>query len=77
MGARRLHPKSKFLSFALGVVGLILLELPSYKPKEVQLLNLNLDKSDSDYWICHCCGELNPRGPNLRLKEVSNGLGKN
>ena len=62
---------------ALGVVELTLLELPNYKPKEAQLLNLNLDKSALDYWICHCCGELNQRVPNLRLKEVSNGLGKN
>jgi hypothetical protein len=31
----------------------------------------------SDYWICHCCRELNPRVPKLHLKEVSNGLGKN
>ena len=34
-------------------------------------------KQSSDYWICHCCGELNPRGLNLHLKEVSNGLGEN
>jgi hypothetical protein len=31
----------------------------------------------SDYWICHRCGELNPRAPKFDLKEVSNGLGKN
>ena len=62
---------------ALGVVGLTLLTLPTYKPKEARRLNLNWDKTDSDYRICHCCGELNPRVPNLRLKEVSNGLGKN
>ena len=29
----------------------------------------------SDYWICHCCGELNLRVPNFDLKEVSHGLG--
>src|ERR1041384_7637121 len=34
-------------------------------------------KQYSDYWICHCCGELNPRVSNVRLKEVSNGLGEN
>jgi hypothetical protein len=31
----------------------------------------------SDYWICHRCGELNLRVPNLDLTEVSHGLGKN
>jgi hypothetical protein len=36
----------------------------------------SVTKSYSDYWICHCCGELNARVPNLHLKEVSNGLGK-
>jgi hypothetical protein len=34
-------------------------------------------KQYSDYWICHCCGELNPRRSNVQLKEVSNGLGEN
>ena len=34
-------------------------------------------KQYSDYWICHCCGELNPRVLNLHLREVSNGLGEN
>jgi hypothetical protein len=34
-------------------------------------------KQYSDYWICHCCGELNLRVPNLSSKEVSHGLGKN
>ena len=34
-------------------------------------------KQYSDYWICHCCGELNLRVPNLSLKEESHGLGKN
>jgi hypothetical protein len=34
-------------------------------------------KQYSDYWICHCCGELNPRASNVHLKEVSNGLGEN
>jgi hypothetical protein len=34
-------------------------------------------KQYSDYWICHCCGELNVRVPNLSLKEESHGLGKN
>jgi hypothetical protein len=34
-------------------------------------------KQYSDYWICHCCGELNPRVSNLSLKEVFNGLGEN
>ena len=32
-------------------------------------------KQYSDYWICHCCGELTRRVPNFN-KEVSNGLGK-
>jgi len=32
-------------------------------------------KQYSDYWICHCCGELNLRVPNSDLKEVSHGLG--
>jgi hypothetical protein len=34
-------------------------------------------KAYSDYWICHCCGELNRRVQNLHLREVSNGLGEN
>ena len=34
-------------------------------------------KQYSDYWICHCCGELNQRVPNLNLREVSYGLGEN
>jgi hypothetical protein len=33
-------------------------------------------KRCSDYWICHCCGELNRRVQNLHLKGVSNGLGE-
>jgi hypothetical protein len=35
----------------------------------------SVTKRFSDYWICHRCGELNPRVPNLQLREVSNGLG--
>jgi len=35
----------------------------------------SLAKQSSDYWICHHCGELNLRVPNLYLKEVSHGLG--
>ena len=31
----------------------------------------------SDYWICHCCGELTRRVQNFHLREVPNGLGKN
>jgi hypothetical protein len=34
-------------------------------------------KQNSDYWICHRCGELNLRAPKLNLREVSHGLGKN
>jgi hypothetical protein len=34
-------------------------------------------KQYSDYWICHCCGELNLRVPKSDLREVSHGLGKN
>ena|SRR3990170_3580564 len=34
-------------------------------------------KQSSDYWICHWCGELNLRVPNLNLREVSHGLGEN
>ena len=34
-------------------------------------------KRYSDYWICHCCGELNRRVQSLHSKEVSNGLGEN
>ncbi|HEU4340307.1 MAG TPA: hypothetical protein VFU31_01925, partial [Candidatus Binatia bacterium] len=34
-------------------------------------------KRYSDYWICHCCGELNRRVQNFHLREVSHGLGKN
>ena len=42
----------------------------------------SLAKQYSDYWICHRCGELNLRAlnlrvPNLDLREVSHGLGKN
>ena len=36
----------------------------------------SVTKQYSDYWICHHCGELNRRVPNLYLKEVSHGLGK-
>ncbi len=35
----------------------------------------SVTKQYSDYWICHHCGELNRRVPNLYLKEVSHGLG--
>ena len=31
----------------------------------------------SDYWICHCCSELNRRAQGPHLREVSDGLGKN
>ena len=37
----------------------------------------SVTKQYSDYWICHRCGELNRRVPNLYLREVSHGLGKN
>jgi hypothetical protein len=37
----------------------------------------SVTKQYSDYWICHCCGELNPRIPDLQLREVSHGLGEN
>ena len=37
----------------------------------------SLTKQYSDYWICHCCGALTARDPNLELREVFNGLGKN
>ncbi len=35
----------------------------------------SVTKQYSDYWICHRCGELNRRVPNLYLREVSHGLG--
>ena len=35
----------------------------------------SVTKQCSDYWICHRCGELNRRVPNLSLREVSYGLG--
>ena len=35
----------------------------------------SVTKQCSDYWICHRCGELNRRVPNLSLREVSHGLG--
>jgi hypothetical protein len=35
----------------------------------------SVTKQYSDYWICHHCGELNRRVPNLSLREVSHGLG--
>jgi hypothetical protein len=28
-------------------------------------------KQYSDFWICHQCGELNPRVPNLNFREVA------
>lgn len=31
----------------------------------------------SDFWICHCCGALTERVPNLQLGKLSNELGKN
>ena len=37
----------------------------------------SVTKAYSDYWICHCCGELNRRVQNLHLREVSNELGEN
>lgn len=37
----------------------------------------SVSKRYSDYWICHCCGALIARVPNLDLREVFNGLGKN
>lgn len=32
-------------------------------------------KQYSDYWICHCCSELNSRFPNPNSKEAPHGLG--
>lgn len=29
----------------------------------------SVTKQYSDYWICHCCGELNPRVPNVHSIE--------
>ena len=37
----------------------------------------SVTKRYSDFWICHCCSELNRRAQGPHLKEVSNGLGKN
>jgi len=37
----------------------------------------SVTKAYSDYWICHCCGELNRRAQNLHLRELPNGLGEN
>jgi hypothetical protein len=37
----------------------------------------SVTKRYSDYWICHCCSELNRRAQGPHLKGVSNGLGKN
>jgi hypothetical protein len=37
----------------------------------------SLAKQYSDYWICHCCGDLNLRVSNSDLREVPHGLGKN
>jgi hypothetical protein len=36
----------------------------------------SVTKQYSDYWICHWCGKLNLRVPNLNLREVSYGLGE-
>jgi hypothetical protein len=36
----------------------------------------SLTQQYSDYWICHGCGALNHRVPNLRSGEVLNRLGK-
>jgi hypothetical protein len=36
----------------------------------------SVTKQYSDYWICHWCGILNLRVPNLNLREVSYGLGE-
>lgn len=35
----------------------------------------SVTKQYSDYWICHCCGELNPRVPNLHLKAGVSWIG--
>jgi len=37
----------------------------------------SIAKQYSDYWICHCCAELNLRVTSLNLRKVSHGLGKN
>jgi hypothetical protein len=37
----------------------------------------SVTKRYSDYWICHCCSELNRRAQSPHLREVSDGLGKN
>jgi hypothetical protein len=34
-------------------------------------------KQYSDYWICHCCGELTARVESSQIKGGTNGLGKN
>lgn len=37
----------------------------------------SVSKRYSDYWICHCCSELNRRAQRSHSKEVSNGLAEN
>jgi hypothetical protein len=34
----------------------------------------SVTKRYSDYWICHCCGELNPRVSNLHCDRPDSGV---
>jgi hypothetical protein len=60
----------------LGSIGSVGCECCQHRYCEI-CAEYSVTKRYSDYWICHCCSELNRRAQGPHLKGVSNGLGKN
>jgi len=70
--AEAIRPKDKLAAVRMGSVACGDCRHPHCRVCE----ECSVTKRYSDFWICHCCGELNRRVPNLEVKGVPDELGK-